>query len=136
MDYRAQTHCWTTIPSAGTSLHVPIPADHVEKELPRPHVQRLRIPDERQDLPVRLIDIKGADNFADQHLEIVRCKTPLRVLVTALTHPLLEVCEVQLGMMGAVPYQVVPVAPLDPVFTAPAVHRVHLTGKRKSSLVY
>ena len=50
--------------------------------------------------------------------------------MAALAHALFEMSEVELGMVGRIPDQVVPIATLDAFFPTSAQNCVHLAGKQ------
>src|SRR6056297_3589451 len=92
----------------------------VGEELFGPDLQRRRVPDKREDFIAGLIDIELVDGLLKRLAQRFCREGSFCRPVLTLAHALFQMHQVQLRIPGAVPDQIVPVAPLDPVFPAPA----------------
>jgi len=88
------------------------------------------VPDERCNPPAGLVNVERVDHLVQPLLKRCQVERLVPLPISALAHMLLQVRQVELGVVGRIPDYVLPVPTLDPPFPSPAKDSVHLAGKK------
>ena len=102
--------------------------DNIGKKLFRPYFQNSLVSHKGADLLAGLLDIEGGNSLLLHQHELFMAKFHLAAPVSGLSHTLLEMLQVEPGMVAAIPDEVVPVSSLDTISPLPAEDSMHFVG--------